>query len=267
MVAFASLDAYVYHHSWIHQWQPRLKLVSLLALMFAFATVKQWVLLPPMLATTAVFYGLSRLPWKFLKQRLSYPGLFILAVVVVLPLTAGQTVLWQWGWVSLRQEGLVAMLLVVSRFLSILTIGFILLGTTPFLTIIQTMRSLGLPVLLTDMTLLAYRYLYEIADTLATMQQSMRLRGFGYGRQRWLRVNGAMVQQLATLTGTLLIRSYERSERVYKAMRLRGYGQRAKPTVAQTHQPQRDRRSVGLTVITLAIAGGFVLAEIGLSTL
>jgi cobalt/nickel transport system permease protein len=73
------------------------------------------------------------------------------------------------------------MVLVVCRFVSILTIGFILLGTTPFLTIIHTMRSLGLPVILADMTLLAYRYLYEIADTLATMQQAMRPAGV------WLR--------------------------------------------------------------------------------
>jgi hypothetical protein len=34
------------------------------------------------------------------------------------------------------------------------------------------------------------------------MQQSMRLRGFGYGEKRWLRINGRMtMQQLATLAG------------------------------------------------------------------
>jgi cobalt/nickel transport system permease protein len=264
-VAFASLEAYVHSQSIIHRWQPRLKLVSLLGLMFAYAMVHQLVLLPVMLGVTALLYGLSRLPLRFLRQRLSYPGLFILSVVVVLPLTAGDTVLWQWGQLMVRQEGIEAMALVVCRFLSILTIGFILLGSTPFLTIIQTMRSLGLPTLLADMTLLAYRYLYEIAGTLATMQQSMRLRGFGYGEKRWLRINGRMMQQLATLTGTLLIRSYERSERVYKAMRLRGYGQGTRPPVARSDQNQQDALSVGLTIVVLGLATGFVIAEVGLS--
>jgi cobalt/nickel transport system permease protein len=91
-----------------------------------------------MLGITGLLYGLSQLPLTFLRQRLSYPGLFILAVVIVLPLTSGDTVLWQWGWLTLRQEGMEAMTLIVCRFLSILTIGFILLGTTPFLTIIQS---------------------------------------------------------------------------------------------------------------------------------
>ncbi len=243
-MAFASLDAYVHGSSIIHRWRPALKLVSLLLLMFAFATVHQLVLLPAMVGVTALLYGFSGLPLSFLRHRLSYPGLFILAVVVLLPLTAGDTVLWQWGWITLRKEGIEAMVLVVCRFVSILTIGFILLGTTPFLTIIQTMRSLGLPVILADMTLLAYRYLYEIADTLSTMQQAMRLRGFGSSKQRWFRFNLRIVQQLATLTGSLLIRSYEQSERVYKAMRLRGYGYGAHPESKRTpgHGPGADGR-------------------------
>jgi energy-coupling factor transporter transmembrane protein EcfT len=40
-VAFASLDSLRAQQSILHRWQPRLKLVSLLVLMFAFATVHQ----------------------------------------------------------------------------------------------------------------------------------------------------------------------------------------------------------------------------------
>jgi cobalt/nickel transport system permease protein len=65
-----------------------------------------------------------------LRQRLSYPGLFILTLVLLLPFTVGDTVMGQWGWLALRQEGLQATLLIVGRFLSILTLGFVLLGTT-----------------------------------------------------------------------------------------------------------------------------------------
>ena len=119
---------------------------------------------------------------------------------------------------AIRQEGLVAMGLIAGRFLSIVTLGVVLLGTTPLLTLIDTLVSLGLPPLMAEMTLLAYRYLFDIADQLAHLRQAMRLRGFqpGGNRQSW--------QQLAAVTGTLLVRSYEQSERIYKAMRLRGYG-------------------------------------------
>ncbi|MBE9140108.1 cobalt ECF transporter T component CbiQ [Nodosilinea sp. LEGE 07088] len=257
----ASFDTYVYRESMLHQWSPRLKLVSLAVLMFAFATVRQLALVPWMLGIAALLYGLSGLPLTFLWQRLSYPGLFILALVLVLPFTVGDTVVSQWGWLALRQEGLLATLLIVGRFLSILTLGFILLGTTPFLTLLQAMRSLGLPTILADMTLLSYRYLFEIAAMLATMQQSMRLRGFGQTRQRWLRVNSQTMQQLAMLAGNLLIRSYEQSERVYKAMRLRGYGYGVKPTREQSLPRQPSALSWGLTGAVVAAAVGLIVAE------
>ncbi|MGF1516432.1 MAG: cobalt ECF transporter T component CbiQ [Nodosilinea sp.] len=259
----ASLDTYVHRESVIHRWSPRLKLVSLVVLMFAFAAVRQLTLVPWMLGLAGALYLLSGLPWAFLRQRLSYPGLFILALVVVLPLTVGDTVLAQWGWLTLRQEGLMATLLIVGRFLSILTLGFILLGTTPFLTLLHAMRSLGLPTILADMTLLSYRYLFEIAAMLATMQQAMRLRGFGQKRQRWLRVNRQTMEQLAMLAGNLLIRSYEQSDRVYRAMRLRGYGYGTKSVVGQSAAAQPGALSWGLTGVVLAAAIALVIAELG----
>lgn len=254
-------DTYVPRQSVIHRWSPRLKLVSLLALMFAFATVQTLSLVPWMLGLAALLYGLSGLPLSFLLRRLNYPGLFILAIVVLLPFTVGNTLLWQWGWLTLRQEGLQATLLIVGRFLSILTLGFILLGTTPFLTLLLVLRSLGLPTILADMTLLSYRYLYEIAAMLATMQQAMRLRGFGLPRQHWLQVNGQTLQQLALLVGNLLIRSYEQSERVYRAMRLRGYGDGAQLNLGQFTNHQAVGINLGLSGAVLVAAVGLVVAE------
>ncbi|ASC71129.1 Cobalt transport protein [Halomicronema hongdechloris C2206] len=262
MAPTLSLDAYTRLESPIHRWQPRLKLVGLVALIFAFAGVRQWVLVLPMVVITLLLYGLSRLPLRFLLQRLHYPGMFILAVVLVLPFASGDTVLWQWGWLSLYWEGVLTMGLVVCRFLAILTTGFILLGTTPFLSLIQALRSLGLPALLADMTLLAYRYLYDIADTLTTMQQAMRLRGLGRSQRKssWLRLDMRLMRQLASLTGSLLIRSYERSERVYKAMRLRGYGVSTRRPAAG--MPSVDGYSYWATALSLMLAATFMVVEL-----
>ena len=226
--------------------------------MCAFAVVKQLPLVLPMLGVAAVVYGLSGLPFSFLLKRLRYPGLFVLGVMLVLPFGSGDTVLAQLGPLALRQEGLMAMVLVIGRFLSILTLGFVLLGTTPFLTLLRAMRSLGLPTLLADTTLLTYRYLFETADMLSTMQTSMRLRGFGR-RSRLLRLEGATLSNLAGLLGTLLIRSYERSERIYKAMQLRGYGRLSQAQLA-AGQPV-DALSVGLTGGCVIAAIAFMLAQ------
>ncbi len=258
-MASISFETYIGGRSHLHRWTPRLKLLSLVLLMFAFAAVKHLSLVIPMLGVTAVLYALSGLPLSFLLKRLRYPGLFILTVVLVLPFGSGETVLAHWGPLALRQEGLMTMVLVVARFVSILTLGFILLGTTPFLTLLRAMRSFGLPTVLADMTLLTYRYLFETADMLSTMQRSMHLRGFGH-RKRWFRLEGSTLSQLSGLLGTLLIRSYERSERVYKAMQLRGYGRLPQAQLA-ARQPA-DTTSIVLTSLCAITALGFVIAEL-----
>ncbi|MFQ3627984.1 MAG: cobalt ECF transporter T component CbiQ [Cyanobacteriota bacterium] len=226
-----AMDEFAHLDSPIHRWEPRCKLLGLVTLMFAFAFVERGWLVPVVLAIALLLYTVSRLPLSFLRSRLRYPGYFLLGVVALLPFFSGQTILWQLGPLALRQEGLSAMLLIAGRFLAIVTTGFILLGTTPFLTLVAALRSLGLPPVLADMTLLTYRYLFDLAETLSQMKLAMRLRGFGQARsgdRPWLSIpflpRRSEIGHLSALAGTLLIRSYEQSERVYKAMRLRGYG-------------------------------------------
>ena len=249
-------DVYIPGESPIHRWAPRPKLLSLLAFMFAVSLVQHLSLIPWILAMVLLMYGCSRLPLTYLLRRLLYPGLFIVAMIGLLPWMSGNTVIWQWQWFALRLEGLQTAALIAGRFLAIVSTGFILLGTTPFLDILKVLRSLGLPTLLMDMTLLTYRYLYDIATQLATMHQAMRLRGYGVLDQTVRRQWGWLV----ALFGSLLLRSYERSQRVYKAMYLRGYGQ---GTSIATLATERSMSSVTLlaTSLTLTAAIGVVLGE------
>jgi len=249
-------DVFIPGESAIHRWAVRPKLLSLLTLMFAIALVRHLVLIPAVLAIVALLYLYSGLPWHYLLRRLPYPGVFIVAMVGLLPWVAGETVLWEWTIFTLRLEGLQTAALIMGRFLAILTTGFILLGTTPFIDMLKALRSLGLPPLLTDMALLTYRYLFDIANQLATMRQAMRLRGYGLLSQTLRRQWG----WLASLFGSLLLRSYERSQRVYKAMRLRGYGQGSKlfyTSVSRT----AGRPPVLPTILTLLAALSFVIGE------
>lgn len=215
------VDQYAHLESPLHRWNPRVKFVTLFALIVVFSLVRDLAHVPLMLAVTALIFALSRLPLEFLVKRLRYPGVFLLALVVILPLFSGQTVLWQVGPLAIRAEGLALMLLVVSRFTAILTVSLVIFGTMTLTTIARTLRGLGVPALLVDMLLLTLRYLFEFADMLARMQTAMRLRGFSVRRSG---LNRRSAAQVGGLIGTLLIRSFEQAEHVYKAMRLRGYG-------------------------------------------
>ncbi|HEY9887884.1 MAG TPA: cobalt ECF transporter T component CbiQ [Candidatus Obscuribacterales bacterium] len=256
MAIASHADVFVPGHSPIHQWAPRPKLLCLLALMFAIAMIRHLALLPWVGVVVVGLYLWAQLPLTYLWRRLPYPGVFIVAMVGLLPWVSGSTVVWQWSVLTLRLEGIQLALLVAGRFLAILTTGFVLLGTTPFLELLNTLRGLGLPPLLTDMTLLTYRYLFDIAGQLATMRQAMRLRGYGLLRQTLRQQWG----WLAALFGSLLLRSYERSQRVYQAMRLRGYGQGA--GLARRAAPRAgESPPVIPTWLTLLAACSFLVGE------
>ena len=249
----STIDEYSGLNSPFHRWDPRHKLVGFFALIFAFSFVRDMHMLLAVVMVTAVICLISGLPLSFIVSRWRYPSLFLLVLVLILPFVSGQTIVISIGPLDVRQEGLNAVLLIGTRFLTILTAGSVLFGTAPLLTTIKAMQALGLPGILADVMLLAFRYLHEIGSDLRRMQISMSLRGASGSP---FSPSGLRIPAWAS--GSLLVRSYERSERVYQAMIMRGYGH-----VPGSSADFRARASdVVLLVVFLLAAAGFVVGDI-----
>ncbi|ELS04323.1 cobalt ABC transporter, permease protein CbiQ [Xenococcus sp. PCC 7305] len=257
-----ALDRYAYLQSPIHRWEQKYKIVGLLGLIFAFSFIRSLVLLPVIVFITIIIFSLSRLPVSYLISRLRYPGYFILAVVFLLPFVAGDTIIWQWGWLNLRWEGCQETLLIVVRFFCIITVSLVLFGTATILNSIKGLRGLGLPQVILDMTLLTYRYLEELGQMLKTMQRAMKLRGFNPHL-----FNSRQLEILTRLIGSLIVRSYERSTRIYQAMILRGYGYKVpgKNTIHKKQNNTQSRYDIWLTAIALLAAITLLVLEIFLA--
>jgi cobalt/nickel transport system permease protein len=71
------------------------------------------------------------------------------------------------------------------------------------------------PLLLIDVGMLMYRYLFLFVEETQRMRQAQRLRGPDVS---WRRAMGGFT----SMGAHILIRSYDRSGRVYDAQRLRG---------------------------------------------
>lgn len=196
----------------------RLNLVALMVLAFGFSALSDLSSIPYMLGITLVIIWWSGLPLSVLLHRLHLPGLLVLSLVVVLPFTTGQTVLWQAGPISIKTEGLSAALLIIARFLAILSIANALLYNTPMSQIISALRAMGIPWLMTDLALLMQRYVEELKRDFSNVRLSMRLRGHPE------KLSLANLNATGWLLASQLVRSYQRSDRIYRAMRLRGYG-------------------------------------------
>lgn len=233
--------------SLLQSWEPRCKLIALAALALSFAAVNELHLVPPILAAACGLAALSGLGPGFFLRRLRYPSLFLLGLLFFLPLAAGQEVILIAGPLALHREGLVAAALIGGRFLAIIITALALLHTTALQANLQALRALGLPWIMVDLSLLVVRYLQVLRHDLERTRIAMRCRGW-----QEKRFDLRQLRLIAWLTGSLLVRSLARSDGIYRAMRLRGYGQSPNSGPRQKAGP----RDLLLLLLSLAFSFG-----------
>lgn len=142
-----------------------------------------------------------------------------------------------------------ALLLLTKGWLAALALAALSLSAD-FPALVQGLRRLGLPALLAMMLNFMYRYLDLLIGEAKRMEIARNQRFFGRGFLKQFRVLGNMI-------GNLFLRTYERGERIYTAMLLRGYDGNSK--VARVKYSFLD--------YALVLAGGVVLAILGVTAL
>ncbi|MHB0877413.1 MAG: cobalt ECF transporter T component CbiQ [Anaerolineae bacterium] len=226
MTLARSLDPSVDGHSILHRADPRLKLVGLVAFVATASLLPRGAVAgyAGMLLLVAAAVFASRLSLLTVLKRAA-PALFFATTVAVSALlqARGQeyfSVHVLWLTVAVGPYG-------VSRFLDILARAWLcglLIGVhvavTPFRDTVQAMRALGVPAMLTSVLALLYRYLAVLLDEGRRMERARESRTLR--RPSLLRI-GAQARVAGTMLGSLFLRAYGRSERVYQAMLSRGY--------------------------------------------
>ncbi len=105
--------------------------------------------------------------------------------------------------------------IILKSSLSLLTVVF-LIETTNFINLIQSLKTLKIPNEILNTIMLIYRYFFVLLEEIKKMEIARDLRYFGGYIKRQIRV-------YSNIIGVLFLRSIEKSERVYNAMKLRGY--------------------------------------------
>jgi len=88
--------------------------------------------------------------------------------------------------------------------------------STPFHEMLAGLRWFKVPAILVSLAAFSYRYMFVLVDEASRMKRARDSRGW---RGRWIWQSGVV----GNMIGSLLLRSLERSERVYSAMLSRGY--------------------------------------------
>jgi len=197
---------------------PRWKLAALVLAAVTVAFLHTLPALAVALGGSLLLAAIGRLPWNWYLARLSVVLLFLALFAAPLPfLLHGDGPLWEIGPFPVSWQGIRAALLIGMKAVTIITLMLVLLVSAPLDATLKAAHALHVPGLMVQLVVLTYRYLQVLAGELARIRTALRVRGY---RNRVTRHSYRTVGHVA---GTLLVRGYERAERVGQAMRCRGF--------------------------------------------
>lgn len=161
-----------------------------------------------------IIMALAEIPWSMVAKRvlLALPFVVLAGVSNIIFDTAPALTL---GGLTISQGVLSSFAIVFRTFLCV-TAVLILVAVTPFAHISGQLRRIHIPeifILLFEMT---YRYIGTLLEETSSMYMAYQLR---HTHQK-----GLEMKHMGPFVGQLLLRSFDRAERVYAAMKCRGYG-------------------------------------------
>lgn len=247
-----SLDPYRPGSSLVHRLDSRVRLALAVGYILSVALQPSaawaaYLLLASLVLAAAV---LAELPAAYLIKRglLTLP--FVLAALPLLFTQSGQPLaVFDIGFASLAlsQPGLERFLSILLKALISLQAAVILAAVTPFPDLLVALRWFRLPRLLVAVIGLMWRYLFIMVETAAGLMRARASRSADSGRPA-LRAGGRLAWRARVtggMAGSLLLRSFERGDRVYAAMLARGYDGEARGLPV----PPLDRRAWGLILL------------------
>ena len=201
----------------VHRLDPRGKIVVAALFAILVAVTKSYAVALGGLALAILYLILARLPLKQVIIRLLVVNSFIFFLWFVLPFTYPGDALWRFGPLAATRQGLIFTGLITIKSNAIIIALIALVATVPVVTLGQALHQMRVPDKLAHLLLFTYRYIYVFEQEYRRLVQAMKIRGFTP------RTNLHTYRSYAYLAAMLLVRSFDRAERVFQAMLCRGF--------------------------------------------
>jgi len=153
-------------------------------------------------------------------------------------------------------SGMVSFVSILLKTVLTVTAVLILIATTPMPAISKQLTRIGIPSLIVFLLIMTYRYISVLIEEVSTMITAYTIRA---PRQKYVKM-----KDMGSFIGHLLLRSIDRAERVFAAMKCRGFN----GTYVTSPIPKETIKDVLLTigVCTLFIVCRFVNISMLLGT-
>lgn len=187
----------------IHSIHPISKLFTTIIYLIVVASFNRYEIsgLLPLIMYPMVLILLAELPVSPILKRLLMVEPLIIGIGILNPLFDPR------GWIIFAS-------IMIKSGLTV-TACLILASTTGLDKIAQALRALKVPSLFVLQLLLTFRYISVLIEELARMMRAYSLRA---PQQR-----GVSLKDSGSFVGQLLLRTFDRAQRIYHAMKLRGF--------------------------------------------
>jgi cobalt ECF transporter T component CbiQ len=199
----------------LERWDPRLKLVLLVAAVALNVTMAQLWLSVSLFLTGLGLAAWSRVPLRRFLVFFLAPAWATAMVLIGFSIGFGTTPLFSIGAVQVYREGIILGLSAAARVACDMTWLAAVFLTTPFVTILKALKWFRVPVVLIDVIATAYRYAFLLIEEFFKMRDIARIKG---GFQTYLKA----CRSTAMILAQVILRAYDRSLRIEEAMTARG---------------------------------------------
>ena len=254
------LDPYVERQSPLHRLDPRLKLILTLAFILtsALTPIGAWpiyillfalVLAAEVISELGIVYVLKRALLAFPFVLAALPLIFSLPGEILFRLPVGPWTL------SASLPGLERFISIALKSWISVQAAILLAATTTFPDLLVALRAIRIPPLLISIFSLMWRYLFVLVDEALRLIRARQSRS-GQSDTVGIRSGGTLGWRARTtggMAGSLFLRAFERSDRIYQAMLSRGYDGEVRS------HPLPEISIFSWLILTLSLLGLFLL--------
>ena len=221
-------ERYEVGDGFLHRLDARVKVVVVLLLILGILATPEraWFAYPLLWALLGSLAAASHISaWRL--ARLGGLALPFVLAALALPFTMPGRPVVAFAGLTISDAGLARFLSILLKSWLSVQAALLLSITTPFTDLLWAFASLRVPETLIAIVGFMYRYLYTLSDE---AERLMRARAARSATVSGRKAGGSLIWRARSaggMVGSLFLRSYERSERVYAAMLSRGYDGRA----------------------------------------
>ncbi|MFH1991393.1 MAG: cobalt ECF transporter T component CbiQ [Pseudomonadota bacterium] len=204
-------------NSFIQDLDPRIKIVVVFLFSVVVAAADRFQVLLWALTLGILIVGAARVPVNEICRRLIPVNLLIVFLWLLLPFTFTGKPLFYLGPLAATREGVLYATRISIKSNAMMLMLITLAASTPIFILGHAMHALRVPPKLVHLFFFTFRYIHVMYREYFRLVNSMKIRGFTPGN------NLHTYRTIAYMVGMLLVRSFDRAQRVHNAMLCRGF--------------------------------------------